>query len=265
MRRLAAALVALVVVASAVIYGMSQPALMEKFVEWTCDRPTERCLVRMRALGHLWSRHQNLERAAHWYRQGADAGDPIAMFHLAWLLERNGVAETIRSAAQSRGTSIELSRHIDEAATWYRRAADAGFAPAMNNLGNLHEQGLLGRRDLQAAFNLYSEAARTGNPVAAFNLSRAYGLGLGTTRNASEAENWAEWSPRQFNAADLAAPTLERTYFGNSDMPVSMLQQLRAVADNGPPAAVRLTLRPLKGDPRVPTFSQVLERHKGVR
>jgi len=252
--------VALIATAGAGLYAMSSPTIMERFVEWACETPTERCLVRMRALGHTWWRHENAERAEHWYRKSADGGDPPAMFHLAWKLERDGVAETIQSAVRSRGATISRSEKIDEAATWYHRAATANFAPAMNNLGNLHEQGLLGRRDFQESFDLYTAAAKLGNPVAAFNLSRAYGLGLGTMRNSSEAEKLAEWSPVLFNWSDLAEPTLERTYFGGSDLPQSLRVMLRAVADCGPPAVARLKLGPLNADQRVPTFSDVQQR-----
>lgn len=265
MRKIIVAFVALIAVAGAVLFGISQPAVMEKIVEWTCDTPTERCLVRMRALGHLWSRHGNIERAAHWYRKGADADDPLAMFHLAWALERNGIAETIHAASRSRGTSIERSGQIDEAAMWYRRAADVGFAPAMNNLGNLQEQGLLGSRNLGEAFRLYSAAAEIGNPVAAFNLSRAYGLGLGTARDASEAVRWSEWTPLRFNPADLVEPTLERTYFSASELPLELRHKLRAVANSGPPATAILKLGPLKADPSIPTFSQVGKRFEGFQ
>jgi hypothetical protein len=42
---------------------LMSPVFMEKSIEWTCGKPTPRCVVRMRAMGHVWSLKGNLPRA----------------------------------------------------------------------------------------------------------------------------------------------------------------------------------------------------------
>lgn len=256
------------------LYALTLPAVMEKNFEWTCGAATtERCVIRMRGMGHVLSYKGNLDRAAFWYRRAADTGDVASMFHLGWTLEQKGLAqfqEAIRDMAARRETdvpdqSLSFSRsHFQDAASWYRRAAEKAFAPAMNNLGNLYEQSLLsGNRNLHEAFRWYMAAARAGNPIGAFNLSLHYRGGLGVTRDFAEADKWAKWSPVKYNEADLSEPTLERTRIFGSAVPAPLRAKLRAVADDGPPAYATLELSPLKPDPSLPTFSQVQEQLKG--
>lgn len=141
-------------------FTITSPRVMEKNIAWSCQVPTERCLVRMRGMGHVWSSKDNLDRAAHWYQRAAEAGDPAAMFHLGWIFEARGSHDvqafiTALAKAQAPGADYDralaretagqkrpgddillgseeprLSRqNFETAAHWYRRAADAGFAP----------------------------------------------------------------------------------------------------------------------------------------
>jgi hypothetical protein len=277
------------------------PPAGELLIRLTCrmEPLTPRCVVRMRAMGHVWARFGWLDRAIMWYGRAATEGDDTAAyFHLGWAYEQRGYRqivprvqahEKVLGAAAAK-MQAELKAQADAGVTdmadlkmpampavpepklrddfkraedAYHKAADCGFAPAMNNLGNLYESSLLGHRNANEAFRLYMAAARAGNPVGAFNVSRAYHEGLGTARNLSEARKWAEWSPAHFNRADLAEPTLQRTQFFGSDLSAPLRAKLRAVAENGPPAFAKLELSPLKPDPSLPPFSQVRERLKG--
>lgn len=61
-------------------------------------------------------------------------------------------------------------RQKEEAAFWFRAAAEAGHAAAANNLGTLYEHGNGLPRDLALAERWYRLAAETGLPAAQFNL-----------------------------------------------------------------------------------------------
>jgi hypothetical protein len=273
MRKVLVALGALIVAGGAVLYTLTLPAVMEKNFEWTCGAATtERCIIRMRGMGHVYSNKGNPELAARWYRRGAEAGDPAAMFHLAWTLEERGLVQfqaavrdmAARRAAEAPNQSLSFPRSpFEEAISWYRRAADQGFAPAMNNLANLYEQSFLGSRDLDEGYRWYAMAARAGNPIGAFNLSAHYRDGLGVARNVAEADKWSKWSPGKFARTDLSEPTLERTRIFGHNVAAPLRARLRAVAADGPPAYATLELTPLKPDPDLPTFSQVRDRLKG--
>jgi TPR repeat protein len=55
---------------------------------------------------------------------------------------------------------------------WTRKAADAGNAAGLNNLGRMYELGLGVDADLAEARRLYGEAAALGYELASENLAR---------------------------------------------------------------------------------------------
>ena len=64
------------------------------------------------------------------------------------------------------------SRPISQqAATWYQRAADNGFAPAEYRLASMYEKGSGVERDLAKAKQYYQLAAAKGNASAMHNLA----------------------------------------------------------------------------------------------
>lgn len=96
------------------------------FLEFTIRRdcplsdPSEACLTRMRATGHVWSRRSDLEHAKYWYGCAAEHGNPVAMFHLAWIHEELALRDGAEFAGQEAGSDFEL------ALAWYQRSADRG-------------------------------------------------------------------------------------------------------------------------------------------
>jgi hypothetical protein len=255
------------------------PYLNEPVLRWTCPAPTPRCLVRMRSHGHLWSRWRRHDRAMDWYARGAEAGDRIAMFHLAWAAEQGAFADLKRWAREADARSHAHDREApeddpsssleatdDEAAPminwdramyWYRRSADLGFAPAMNNLAQLYLH-LSRERDRRGeAFRWHLEAARAGNPIAAMNVAIAYRAGQGIAPDAAAADSWSTWHPTNVDPADLAEPTLERTHLFGTSMPKERRTLIRASARAGSPVELELKPVEIKVDPSLPTFSQV--------
>jgi len=275
MRKIIILVVSIIILASSIYVAL--PWMLEKKIEMECvlSKPSEACVVRMRAMGHMWSRRDNLPRARIWYGRAAEHGDAAAMFHLAWVYEQmilydfrkslwrwvksedSNLSREIESIEERLNVKYSDSResYIALAEYWYRLSADKGFAPSMNNLGQLYATSPLGRRDQEAAFRWHMAAAQAGNPVGAMNISVAYMYGDGVTPNVMEAKKWAMWTPTSGLAADLTEPTFERTKFFGSVVPADARAFYRAKARVGEP--VNLIMESLKPDPSIPTFDDV--------
>jgi TPR repeat protein len=260
--KLIVGVIAVAALSGAGLYGLLSPGVLEWRLERDCPQVTEACTARVRALAHMLSAKGQTDRAIKWYRKGADAGDPLSMFHLAWMIEQRAIEKlpTRPSAAFGMVGVMPgaLRSEFDLATTWYRRSAEKGFAPAMNNLGQVHAHGFIGARNPEMAVHYYRMAAQAGNPVAAFNLTLAYLLGDGVIQSGREAEKWIEWSPsRKFSQADLQQPTLERSRLHGGMLSSNLRDKLRAAASSGPPATAKLEFQPLKPASNLPTFEQV--------
>lgn len=86
------------------------------------------------------------------------------------------------------GRVLNQAEEIDQAMTAYQAAVEANYPAAKVNFGML--MGRLG--DAQAEFTMYSEAANSGNMLAAYNLGVAYRDGLGTEADVHQALRWFE-------------------------------------------------------------------------
>ena len=72
----------------------------------------------------------------------------------------------------------------------YLRAAEAGDAAAMSNLGTLYYQGNGVAQDYQQALKWFLEAERSGNSAVQYILGYMYEMGFGTEKNISQASDW---------------------------------------------------------------------------
>ena len=146
-------------------------------IDVTCaEPPSASCQVRMRALGHLWAVEGNLPRAMTWYERAARAGDVVSMFHLGWAYQEVaearlvGVAQSIQANGpgtlpnvQAPASESEMAAFNDagvNAVTWFRASAELGFAPGMNNLGEMYRLGVGVPADPAKAFLWHLRAAR---------------------------------------------------------------------------------------------------------
>lgn len=241
------------------------PQITETVIRLTCsqDRPSKTCIVRMRAMGDVWALKGNLLRAQQWYAKAADHGDLVAAFDLGWAYEQTAAANLADLVKQS-ASGLEPTRlskpDFNLAATAYRKAAERGFAPAMNNLGQLYSNGVFGPAGpgsplLDEGFRWMLRAAEAGNPVAAMNVSLAYREGRGVARDAAKASHWATWTAEKTEPHDLSEPTLSRTNLFGMPLPPELRAHIRASAKAAQP--VTTNFRPLQPDPRLPTFGSV--------
>lgn len=96
------------------------------------------------------------EKAFDLFTEAAAKGDPEAMFELGKLYEKG----------------IGTSQDIGKALELYARAADLGFADAINDLGFLHYQGAVGQKpDRKKAIELFLKAADLRHPQAMYNVA----------------------------------------------------------------------------------------------
>lgn len=99
---------------------------------------------------------EDLPQALSWYAQAADQNHPVAMGMQGLLLI------TGQAGRKDVSKGIELTR----------RAAIAGDAAAMFNMGEIHANGLLGNVDAKAnAMEWYRKALRAGHGLAGQSLA----------------------------------------------------------------------------------------------
>jgi TPR repeat protein len=75
---------------------------------------------------------------------------------------------------------------------WCLKSANAGYAPAINNLGSLYMTESSDMYDPAKGFQLYLEAADRGFHIADVNVAKCYEYGLGTEKDLSKALEWYE-------------------------------------------------------------------------
>lgn len=101
-------------------------------------------------------------------------------------------AEAGNAAAQHRlGGLYDLEPDGAELAVyWWRKAAEQGCAPAMNDLGANYQNGSGVEKNSAAALEWYRRAAELGNSMAMANLGRVYELGEGVPADERLMVHW---------------------------------------------------------------------------
>lgn len=82
------------------------------------------------------------------------------------------------------------SKNYTEAASWYRKAADQGYARAQFDLGWMYQAGRGVDQNYAEAVRWYHKAADQGYARAQFNLAELYWNGLGVDQDYAEAVTW---------------------------------------------------------------------------
>jgi len=121
---------------------------------------------------------------------------PLAILAVAllWLWQPSGGDGAVKSQIDdvlSRGRDAYHQGDFAAAIAAWRKAAEAGSAPAMTELGWMYEKGQGMSRDYTAAAKWYLEAwDRGGDKWAAYRLSQFYENGLGVEKNRAIANFW---------------------------------------------------------------------------
>jgi hypothetical protein len=102
------------------------------------------------------------------------------------------------------GAQYELGAHVTkdpaQAAAWYRKAADQGFAQAQHSLGVLYELGNGVPADPATAAQWYRKAAEQGFAPAQFSLGLCYVHGKGVPQDFGQALAWYGKAAKQNNS-----------------------------------------------------------------
>ncbi len=83
-----------------------------------------------------------------------------------------------------------VTRDYVVAVSWFRKAADQGFAAAQLSLGVMYENGLGVAQHFMTAVSWYRRAADQGNTAAQLNLGIMYDNGWGVAQNYVIAHMW---------------------------------------------------------------------------
>ena len=95
------------------------------------------------------------------------------------------------------GLAYEKAGRLMDAATWYRLAAERGFANSQANLALMYERGLGVPKDSIESMRLYGQAANQGHPLAQYNFARLMLRQTNALANRTQAEQWLTRSADQ--------------------------------------------------------------------
>ena len=163
----------------------------------------------------------NPRRAKKYYKKAAKLANAEAQQSLGWLYEsaaepdyRHARKWYARAAAQCRRDATfaivrlgSLHEHglggktdVQAALKYYRRAAKLGDADAQNVIGFLYDTGRGVRQSYKRALKWYARAA-TGSfhPEACNNIGNLYHNGLGVKRDVKRAKHWYKLAARLGN------------------------------------------------------------------
>ena len=111
-----------------------------------------------------------------------------------------GYAEAQNNLGAMYGNGHGVHQDDAEAVKWYRQAAEQGHAEAQYNLGSMYHNGDGVREDYAEALRWYRQAAEQGNASAQHNLGVMYSNGQGVRRNDAEAFRWFRKAAEQGDA-----------------------------------------------------------------
>jgi TPR repeat protein len=140
------------------------------------------------------------------FLQAAETGDVRAMTGAGLILERDrryedaakwykkaadaGSADGLMNYGSLFANGIGVARNDNEALKFFRRAADMGSAEAMNWIGIFYVAGRGVPVDYAAAVDWYKRAVKAGSTNAMARLALMYAAGNGTAKSPEEALNY---------------------------------------------------------------------------
>lgn len=191
------------------------PPTSELIINLTCrdTPPTPKCVVRMRAMGHVWAQLGWLDRAITWYRRAATEGDdPGSYFHLGWAYEQRGFRDFVSKAqAHERAADAAASKAQAglEASLKHQFVTGDVYSHQSNSeaakMTDLPEPNL--REDFNLAEGAYRKAAERNFAPAMNNLGAMYVSGVFGSARRWDGVPWlmrAGQADNPFGAINLA-------------------------------------------------------------
>ena len=134
-------------------------------------------------------------------RAPAESRDPGAACELFEQASRERLPRAWWRLAQCHERGWGRSADKRQAADWYRRAAEAGFAYAQTAYGLALQRGDGVERDPVTGAGWFGRAALAGDSNAALALARAYEAGVGVERDTVRAAQWMQHAADRRNPA----------------------------------------------------------------
>ncbi|MDO5409523.1 MAG: SEL1-like repeat protein [Lachnospiraceae bacterium] len=126
---------------------------------------------------------------------------------------------------------LMLMQHMEEALSWYKRAAAAGESDAMFNLGLIYSQGLPGNEpSWEEAFFWYEQAAAAGDAEGMYMAGDCCLRGVGTHKDMEQA---AVWLKKSLSAGYMAAQELLYQIPGMQEERSQLLTEIESAAKEG--------------------------------
>lgn len=133
-----------------------------------------------------------------------------------------------------KGYQFEKDDNYEEAAKWYKKAAELGHAYAQASLGDAYSQGEGVPEDKPEAVKWYKKAAEQGLDYAQFCLGSAYSAGEGVPEDKKEAAKWYKKSAEQ--GFKMSQYFLGFAYYRGEGVPEDKAESIkwhREAADQG--------------------------------
>ena len=146
---------------------------------------------------------QNTEKANYWYVKAANQGNIYAMNNLRLLYDNqknkeealkwarmgaeHGHIECQYFLGDAYNDGNGLKEDIDQAAYWYKKAADSGHKDACNKLAVIYHDK---KEDYEQALVYINKAAELGSENANFNIGFMYEFGHGADKDFVKAEHY---------------------------------------------------------------------------
>ena len=139
---------------------------------------------------------EDIQRAVDAYGQ-ADYATAIAIWE-PHAHQGNREAQFAMGVLYFEGHGV--SKNLDEALAWFRKAANSGHPTAMFNLGVAYWEGRGLNKNFSQAVDWWERAAESGDVASQYNLGLAYYLGKGAQKDIDKARSWLTQASEQGHA-----------------------------------------------------------------
>ena len=114
----------------------------------------------------------------------------VVILFLSCVVANSWADSSAAEEAFNRGRSFYVAGKFEDAAKWFRKAAEQGNAGAQYNLAVMYDKGLGVPQDYSEAVRWYRKAAEQGDALAQYNLGVMYANGEGVPQDYAEAVRW---------------------------------------------------------------------------
>jgi SH3-like domain-containing protein len=143
-----------------------------------------------------FAQSEDIQRAVNAYN-GGDYATAIAIWE-PYAHQGNREAQFAMGVVYFEGHGV--SKNLDEALAWFRKAANSGHPTAMFNLGVAYWEGRGLSKNFSQAVDWWERAAESGDVASQYNLGLAYYLGKGAQKDIDKARSWLAQAAEQGHA-----------------------------------------------------------------